>query len=62
MASVMIAYEELLNGELQTALREGSMHFEQKSAVHLTLRKIAARVESPCKGGGYANYVQLTLA
>ncbi len=39
-----IAYEQLLDRELQLALREGSMHFEEKSAVHLTLRKIARRL------------------
>jgi len=39
----MIAYEQRLNGELQWALREGSMHFEEKSALHLTLRKITQR-------------------
>jgi hypothetical protein len=39
-----IAYEELLSRELQWALREGSMHFEEKSAVHLTLRKITQRL------------------
>jgi len=38
------AYEELLDRQLQWALREGSMHFEEKSAVHLTLRKIARRL------------------
>jgi hypothetical protein len=39
-----IAYEQLLNGQLQWALQEGSMHFEEKSAVHLTLRKITQRL------------------
>lgn len=39
-----IAYEELLGRKLQWALQEGSMHFEEKSAVHLTLRKIAQRL------------------
>ncbi|MFH1267699.1 MAG: nucleotidyl transferase AbiEii/AbiGii toxin family protein [Planctomycetota bacterium] len=38
------AYEELLGRQLQWALREGSMHFEEKSAVHLTLRKITQRL------------------
>ncbi len=44
MASMMIAYEELLNRELQRALREGSMHFEEKSAVHLALHKITQQL------------------
>jgi hypothetical protein len=39
-----IAYEQLLDRQLQWALREGSMHFEEKSAVHLTLRKITGRL------------------
>jgi len=39
-----IAYEQLLDRQLQWALQEGSMHFEEKSAVHLTLRKIAQRL------------------
>lgn len=39
-----IAYEQLLGRELQWALREGSMHFEEKSAVHLTLRRLARRL------------------
>jgi hypothetical protein len=36
-----IAYEERLGRELGWALREGSMHFEEKSAVHRTLHRIA---------------------
>lgn len=39
-----VAYEQLLSRELEWALREGSMHFEEKSAVHLTLRKITGRL------------------
>ncbi len=39
-----VAYEHLLGRELDWALREGSMHFEEKSAVHLTLHKIAGRL------------------
>jgi hypothetical protein len=38
------AYEDLLGSHLQRALREGSLHFEEKSAVHLTLRRIAERL------------------
>ena len=39
------AYEQLLSGPIDGALREASMHFEQKSAVHQTLRKIAKRLD-----------------
>jgi len=42
----MVTYEQLLDGDLEWALREGSMHFEENNAVHKTLRKIAARLES----------------
>jgi hypothetical protein len=45
-------YEERLASDLEWALMEGSMHFEQKSAVQQTLRKITARLDS--LGIGYA--------
>jgi hypothetical protein len=38
------AYETHLNRDLQWALREGSMFFEQKSGLHLALRKITQRL------------------
>jgi len=38
------AYEKLLDRQLQWALEEGSLHFEEKSAVHLALRRIADRL------------------
>jgi hypothetical protein len=41
----MIDYERRLDGNLDWALREGSMHFEKESAVHATLRKITRRLE-----------------
>jgi hypothetical protein len=41
----MLVYEELLDSDLDWALREGSMHFEEKSAVHQTLRKITQRLD-----------------
>jgi hypothetical protein len=41
----MVVYEELLNRNLDWALREGSMHFEKDSAVHKTLQKITRRLE-----------------
>lgn len=41
----MVIYEELLDRNLDWALREGSMHFEKDSAVHKTLRRIADRLE-----------------
>lgn len=41
----MIVYEQRLNHDAGWALREGSMHFEQASAVHKTLVKIARRLD-----------------
>lgn len=41
----MIAYEQRLNQEPWWAFQEGSMHFEQGSAVHKTLVKIAQRLD-----------------
>src|SRR5439155_15581425 len=41
----MVAYEQRLDRNLDWALREGSMHFEQDSAVHKTLRKITQRLD-----------------
>jgi hypothetical protein len=41
----MLIYEEQLNRNLNWALREGSRHFEEKSAVHQALRKIARRLD-----------------
>src|SRR5271165_6968712 len=41
----MPTYEELLDRNLEWALREGSMHFENESAVHKTLRKITRRLD-----------------
>jgi hypothetical protein len=42
---MMVVYEELLDRDLDWALREGSMHFEKGSAVHKALRRIAGRLE-----------------
>ncbi len=36
----MITYEEKLNRDLDWALREGSLHFEECNAVHRSLRRI----------------------
>src|SRR5271155_3043211 len=36
----MITYEQRLNSNFDWALREGSMHFEKESAVHMTLRRV----------------------
>jgi hypothetical protein len=36
----MLTYEELLDNDVNWALLEGSMHFEEKSAVHTTLRNL----------------------
>ena len=38
-------YEEHLDSDLEWALTEGSRHFEEKSAVHETLRDIAHRLD-----------------
>lgn len=40
----MLAYEKKLDADLNFAFREGSMHFEEKNAVHDTLRRIAQRL------------------
>jgi hypothetical protein len=37
-------YEQALDSDLEYALREGSMHFEEKNAVHATLRQITRRL------------------
>jgi len=36
----MLTYEQKLDQDLQWALLEGSMHFEERSAVHTTLRTL----------------------
>ena len=41
----MIAYEHLLDRDLNWALREGSMHFEERNAVHTALRKITKKLD-----------------
>ncbi|MEM8943957.1 MAG: nucleotidyl transferase AbiEii/AbiGii toxin family protein [Planctomycetota bacterium] len=41
----MLSYESQLDSNLQWALREGSMHFEGESAVHVTLRRLVERLE-----------------
>ena len=40
----MRAYERELNQDLDWALREGSMHFDEKSAVHDAVREIVRRL------------------
>lgn len=40
----MIAYEKQLDADLEWALREGSLHFEEKNKVHETLRRITKRL------------------
>ena len=42
----MIAYEQRLNADRRWALSEGSRHFEDKSAVQETLRRIARRLDA----------------
>ena len=39
---MVLIYEEQLAANVDDALREGSMHFEERSEVHRTLRKICA--------------------
>jgi hypothetical protein len=70
----MQSYESLLNGDLNWALMEGSMHFEGASAVHRTLRRLVHRLEDlgvdyPIAGGmalffhGYRRFTEaLALA
>jgi hypothetical protein len=41
----MIAYETQLNQDFRWALQEGSRHFEEASAVHRTLRRVAKRLD-----------------
>ena len=41
----MTIYEQLLDEDAMWALREGSMHFENESAVHRTLLKITRRLD-----------------
>ncbi len=41
----MITYEQQLDRDFNWALEEGGMHFEEKSAVHKALRKIARRLD-----------------
>jgi hypothetical protein len=41
----MIAYEQKLRQNLGWGFMEGSMHFEEESAVHKTLRKITRRLD-----------------
>lgn len=40
----MTLYEDKLDADLNWALREGSLHFEEKNAVHETLRRITSRL------------------
>lgn len=40
----MITYEQKLDADLGYALREGSLHFEEKNAVHDTLHRITQRL------------------
>jgi hypothetical protein len=41
----MAVYEHLLNDAPEIALEEGSMHFEERSAVHVSLRRLAERLD-----------------
>jgi hypothetical protein len=43
--SEVIFYEKLLDADPAAALEEGSLHFDEKSRVHLALRKITKRLD-----------------
>ena len=45
MSSVVTTYEQRLRADFDRALREGSMHFEEESAVQKSLRRIARRLD-----------------
>lgn len=40
----MTLYEDKLDADLEWALREGSLHFEEKNQVHETLRRVTSRL------------------
>jgi len=42
----MIAYEKKLDADPAWALKEGGLHFEEKNAVHDTLRRITSRLKA----------------
>lgn len=42
----MLTYEEQLNGDLNWAFLEGSLYFEQRSAVHRALRDFAQQLQN----------------
>ena len=57
----MIAYEKQLDADLNWALKEGSLHFEEDSAVHKTLRAITKRLDDlgiPASGISAAHRVK----
>src|SRR5438552_4034211 len=41
----MVVYEQRLRGDVGWALQEASMHFEEQSAVHKTLRRVTRRLD-----------------
>jgi hypothetical protein len=41
----MLTYEAQLEADLEKGFREGSMHFDEQSAVHKSLRKITSRLK-----------------
>jgi hypothetical protein len=44
-AIAVLTYEEQLDRDTAWALPEGSMHFEERSAVHETMHKLARRLD-----------------
>lgn len=45
MTALATTYEQMLNADPRWALREGSMHFEEESAVQKSLRQVAAKLD-----------------
>ncbi len=45
MTPAVTSYEARLNADRRWALREGSMHFERESSVHLTLQRLTRRLD-----------------
>jgi hypothetical protein len=52
----MQSYESHLNGDLNWALLEGSMHFEGNSTIHRTQRRLATRLDAVFSDYGGVDY------
>src|ERR1700721_2347562 len=57
----VVIYEKLLDADPAVALEEGSLHFDEKSRVHLALRKITKRLNDlgipSALAGGMARFL-----